>query len=137
MQGEVAVMNETIRIMIVDDHEVVRRSLNTALSFFDDLVLIGDAADGQEAVDLSERLRPDVILMDVLMPRMDGLEATRTILARSPGTRVLVLTSQALNGVPEAALEAGAVGCVSKDVSTEELAEMLRSTARYCPVPSF
>jgi DNA-binding NarL/FixJ family response regulator len=120
--------------MVVDDHDVVRRSLAMLLSTFEDLLLVGDAADGREAVELTGLVCPDVILMDVVMPRMDGIAATRAVLSRCPETRILVLTSHGVSGVREAAREAGASGCISKDATTLELAEALRSVARGQPV---
>ena len=123
-------MNEgegRIRVMLVDDHAVVRRGLAAFLMAFDDLELVGEAADGSEAVRVCERVRPDVVLMDLVMPEMDGAAATRTIRERFPNVQVIALTSFKEDDLVQGALEAGAIGYLLKNVSTDELADAIRS----------
>jgi len=118
---------ERIRVMLVDDHAVVRSGLAAFLMAFDDLELVGEAADGSEAVRVCERVRPDVVLMDLVMPEMDGATATRTIRERFPNIQVIALTSFKEDDLVQGALEAGAIGYLLKNVSTYELAEAIRS----------
>ena len=100
----------TIRVMLVDDHAVVRSGLSAFLLAFDDLELVGDAADGAEALNLCSRVRPDVVLMDLVMPRMDGATATRAIREKYPDTQVIALTSFKEDELVQDALKAGAIG---------------------------
>ena len=93
--------------MVVDDHAVVRSGLTAFLQAIDDLELVGEAADGREAVQLAERIRPDVILMDLYMPVMDGLAATRAIVGAYPHVRIIILTSFVEERIIQSALEAG------------------------------
>lgn len=116
-----------IRVMLVDDHQMVRNGLGTFLAVYDDLELVGEAKDGEEALILFERTRPDVVLMDLKMPHMDGVEATRALLERAPEVRVVALTSFKDDDLVEAALEAGAIGYLLKDVRAEALADAIRS----------
>ena len=116
-----------IRVLIVDDHPMVRRGLATFLRVYDDLELAGEAAGGQEAVQLCARLRPDVVLMDMAMPEMDGAAATRLIRKQSEAVRVIVLTSFKDETMIQSALQAGAIGYLLKDVSSEELAQAIRA----------
>jgi len=116
-----------IRVLIVDDHPMVRRGLATFLQVYDDLELAGEAAGGQEAVQLCARLRPDVVLMDMAMPEMDGAAATRLIRKQSEAVRVIVLTSFKDETMIQSALQAGAIGYLLKDVSSEELAQAIRA----------
>ena len=118
-----------IRVVIADDHPLLRRGLETALQLHGDIELVAQAADGAEAVAICERLRPDVILMDLVMPGMDGTAATREILHRCPGTRVLVLTSYSDDALIQEALNAGAIGYLMKDISGAQLAEAIRRAA--------
>ena len=115
-----------IKVMLVDDHMVVRSGLSTVLSVYDDLRLIGEAGDGEEAIRLCERLQPDVILMDLLMPKMDGVTTIKTIKTRWPQIQIIALTSFKEKEYVEGALKAGANGYLFKDVSAEELVNSVR-----------
>ncbi|QYG11629.1 MULTISPECIES: response regulator transcription factor [Microbacterium] len=117
---------DTIRLLIADDQALVRGALGALLELEPDLTVVGMAADGAEAVRLAEELRPDVCLMDIQMPGMDGVEATRRIRQASEGTRVLVVTTFARPGYLRSALDAGASGFIVKDTPAEELAEAVR-----------
>lgn len=121
--------NSPIRILIVDDHDVVREGLQTFLSEEDDLVVVGEASNGLEAVKLAGSLRPDVILMDLLMPGMDGVEATRRIRTANPAANVLVLTSYADHQHVRDAVQAGAIGYILKDVLKSDLLQAIRHAA--------
>jgi two-component system, NarL family, response regulator LiaR len=116
-----------IRVMLVDDHTMVRRGLATFLKVFDDLELAGEAANGQSAVQLCAELKPDVILMDMVMPDMDGATATRLIRKKFPDVQVLALTSFKEEILVQSALQAGAIGYLLKDVSADELAQAIRA----------
>ena len=116
-----------IRVMLVDDHAVVRRGLSTFFLTSDDLQLVGEAAGGEEAVRLCESLQPDVVLMDLVMPGMDGAEATRTIRERWPHIRVIALTSFETDELVQGALQAGAISYLLKNVTALELAEAIRA----------
>ncbi|WP_336501232.1 response regulator transcription factor [Microbacterium paraoxydans] len=115
-----------IRLLIADDQALVRGALGALLDLEPDLQVQGLAADGAEALRLAEELQPDVCLMDIQMPRVDGVEATTRIRAVSPQTRVLVVTTFARPGYLRAALDAGASGFVVKDTPAEELAAAVR-----------
>ncbi|MFJ2533125.1 response regulator [Microbacterium maritypicum] len=117
---------DAIRLLIADDQALVRGALGALLELEPDLTVVGMAADGAEAVRLAEELRPDVCLMDIQMPGMDGVEATRRIRQASAGTRVLVVTTFARPGYLRSALDAGASGFIVKDTPAEELAEAVR-----------
>jgi NarL family two-component system response regulator LiaR len=116
-----------IRVLLVDDHLMVRRGLATFLKVFDDLELAGEAADGVEAVQLCTRLQPDVVLMDMVMPEMDGATATHLIRQQFPAIQVLALTSFKEDKLVQNALQAGAIGYLLKDVSADELAQAIRA----------
>jgi two-component system, NarL family, response regulator LiaR len=116
-----------IRVLVVDDHTMVRRGLATFLKVFDDLLLAGEAASGQEAIQQVAQLQPDVVLMDMVMPDMDGAAATRLIRKQSPLTQVLALTSFKEEILVQSALQAGAIGYLLKDVSADELAQAIRA----------
>lgn len=116
-----------IRVMVVDDHTMVRRGLATILKVFDDLELAGEAANGQTAIDLCARIQPDVILMDMVLPGMDGATATRLIRKQSPSVQVLALTSFKEESLVQSALQAGAIGYLLKDVSADDLAQAIRA----------
>jgi NarL family two-component system response regulator LiaR len=116
----------TIRVMLVDDHAVVRSGLSAFLLAYDDLELAGEAGSGEEAVRLCERIQPDVVLMDLVMPGMDGAQATQAIRERCPAIQVIALTSFKEQELVEGALEAGAIGYLLKNVSAGELARAVR-----------
>jgi NarL family two-component system response regulator LiaR len=116
-----------IRVLVVDDHTMVRRGLATFLKVFDDLELAGEAAGGQEAIQLCAKVQPDVVLMDMVMPDMDGATATRLIRKQSPLLQVIALTSFKEENLVQGALQAGAIGYLLKDVSADELAQAIRS----------
>jgi two-component system, NarL family, response regulator LiaR len=116
-----------IRVLIVDDHPVVRRGVAFSLLAFDDIQLVGEAATGEEAVRLCGELLPDVVLMDMMMPGMDGATATRILRDRYPGVRVLALTSFQEADLIRRALQAGAIGYLLKDMDIDELAGAIRA----------
>ena len=113
--------------MIVDDHSVVRSGLKAFLLAFDDLGLAGDAASGAEAIRLSEELKPDVVLMDLVMPEMDGPAAISAIRERLPGTQFIALTSFPEEDLVQRALQAGAISYLLKNVSADDLAQAVRA----------
>ncbi len=119
--------DDAIRVLIVDDHAVVREGLRRFLALQDGIEVAGEAADGDEAVAAAERLGPDVILMDLVMPRRDGVSAMRALRDRAPSARVIVLTSFLDDGRLMPALQAGAAGYLLKDVEPSELARAVRS----------
>jgi DNA-binding NarL/FixJ family response regulator len=119
-----------IRVLVADDHPVVRHGLCTMLEIEDDFVVVGRAADGEEAVEQARLTRPDIILLDVQMPRMDGIEALRRIRADDPEARVIVLTTYRNEDYIFPSLAAGASGYLLKDASREELAGAIRAVAR-------
>ena len=116
-----------IRVLIVDDHAVVREGLRTFLQLQDGVEVIGEAADGEQAVHRAVELDPDVILMDLVMPKLDGVSAMRALRARAPRSRVLVLTSFLDDDRLMPAIQAGAAGYLLKDVEPAELARAIRA----------
>ncbi len=120
-------MAEQIRILIVDDHAVVREGLRAFLDLQDGFEVVGEAGDGEEAVGAAERLRPDVVLMDLVMPRRDGVAAMRELRGRVPGARVIVLTSFLDEDKLLPALRAGAAGYLLKNAEPEELERAVRA----------
>ncbi|MFC8144594.1 response regulator [Streptomyces collinus] len=120
-------MADAIKVLLVDDHQVVRRGLRTFLEVQDDIEVVGEAADGAEGVDRAEELKPDVILMDVKMPGMDGVDALRRLRELANPARVLVVTSFTEQRTVVPALRAGAAGYVYKDVDPDALAGAIRS----------
>ena len=126
-------MSEPIRVMIVDDHGMVRRGLAAYLSNETDLQLVGEARDGQEAIDTCRELQPDVILMDLVMPESGGVAATRTIRQRWPQVQIIALTSFQEKDLVQEALQAGAISYLLKNVSGEDLAAAIRSAVAGRP----
>ncbi|MCL4248019.1 MAG: response regulator transcription factor [Anaerolineae bacterium] len=118
---------KTIRVAIVDDHAIVRSGLANFLRAFDDLEFVGEADNGAEALDLCRRLLPDVVLMDLVMPKMSGVEATAAICRKYPSIQVLVLTSFDDENFVQEALRAGAIGYLLKNASIHVMAEAIRS----------
>jgi len=118
------------RVMLVDDHEVVRLGLMTLINDRDDMAVVGEAGDAASAVREAERLKPDVILMDIRMPGEGGIEATRQIMARLPAMRIVMLTSFADDELLVRAISAGAVGYVLKQVGNAELLRAIAAAAR-------
>lgn len=119
-----------IRVLLVDDHHVVRKGLCALLTTEADIEVVGEAATGAEAVHEADRLRPDVVVMDLVMPGMDGVEATTEILARHPSAKVLVLTSFGTDARLFPAVKAGALGYLLKDTSPEDLVKAIRQAAQ-------
>lgn len=119
-------MSRPIRVLIVDDHAMVRKGLVAILKNMPELELAGEARDGQEAITCCGQLKPDVVLMDLVMPELGGVAATRTIHQRWPNIRVIALTSFQERELVQDALQAGAIGYLLKNVSGDELAEAIR-----------
>jgi len=119
--------SQPIRVMLVDDHTMVRRGLATFLKIFDDLQLVGEADSGEAAIQLCAEALPDVILMDMVLPEMDGAACTRVIRQRFPQVQVIALTSFKTGELVQNALEAGAIGYLLKDVSANELVRAIRA----------
>jgi DNA-binding NarL/FixJ family response regulator len=120
----------TIRVLIADDQELVRAGFSMIIDSRDDLDVVGEAGDGVQAVALTRSLRPDVVLMDVRMPRMDGIEATRQLVAAGSPARVIILTTFDLDEPVFAALRAGASGFLLKDTRPDDLTAAVRVVAR-------
>lgn len=120
----------TIRVLVADDQPLMRTAYDMTLRGEEDMELVGEAADGQEAIEQARRLRPDVILMDVRMPVLDGVEATRIVGAESPSVKILILTTFDLDEYVVEALRAGASGFLLKDVRPDELVQAIRIVAR-------
>jgi len=118
--------SEPIRVLLVDDHAIIRSGLGAVLLAHDDLDLAGEASNGEEALRMCEQLQPDVVLMDLMMPGMDGTTATRAIRERWPQIHVIVLTSFKEKDLVEEALKAGAISYLLKNVSAEELVLAIR-----------
>jgi two-component system, NarL family, response regulator LiaR len=121
-------MTETrpIRVMTVDDHEILRGGIRFSLLAFDDLEFVGEARSGEEALRLCSELRPDVVLMDMSMPGMDGVETTQALLARLPQAQVLTLSSFHDPEMVQRAMQAGAIGYLVKGISADRLAQAIR-----------
>ena len=125
-----ALHSPRMRVLIVDDHQVVRQGLRTFLELQDDMQVIGEAADGDSAVEMARELRPDVVLMDLVMPGMDGIAATEQIVAAGLPTKVIVLTSFTEDDRVFPAIEAGASSYLLKDVTPDALVEAVRAVHR-------
>lgn len=123
-------MSEVIRVLIVDDHTIVRKGICALLAEIAGIEVVGEAADGQAAIAQAERLCPDVILMDLAMPRLDGIEATRQIKASQPESRILVMTSFATDDKVLPAIKAGALGYLLKESAPEDLVEAIHQIHR-------
>ena len=118
-----------VRLMLVDDHKALRQGLRRSLEEEEGFSIVGEAADGDEAVRMAPVVQPDVILMDVSMPDMDGVEATRRILQADPSRRVVMLTMHVDKDIIESAIKAGAVGYLTKDCSIDEIIEAVKMAA--------
>jgi NarL family two-component system response regulator LiaR len=116
----------SIRVVVVDDHLLVRSGLRAVLQIFDDILVVADADSGARAVAVCRRERPDVVLMDLVMPDMNGVEATKQVLEACPGVRVVALTSFTDEALVEDTLRAGAIGYLMKNVSADQLADAIR-----------
>lgn len=121
---------DPITVMLIDDHRVVRQGLSDFLELQEDIDIVGEAGSGEDGVQLARELLPDVVLMDLVMPGIDGVETTRRIKAVSPSTRVIVLTSFADDDKVFPAIKAGAISYLLKDISPEELAHAIRAAQR-------
>lgn len=121
---------DPITVMLIDDHRVVRQGLRDFLELQDDIEIVGEAASGEEGVALAREVLPDVVLMDLVMPGIDGVETTRRLKAASPSTKVIVLTSFADDNKVFPAIKAGAISYLLKDVSPEDLAHAIRAAQR-------
>ncbi|MGA2763581.1 MAG: response regulator transcription factor [Spirochaetia bacterium] len=126
-------MKKTIRILIADDHGIVRKGIKALLATEKDMQVVGEAENGAEAVEKAASLSPDVVLMDLVMPEMDGIEATRRITAAQQETKILVLTSFAADDKVFPAVKAGALGYLLKDSTPEQLLEAIRQVHRGEP----
>ena len=122
-----------IRVLLTDDHAIVRKGVRALLATERDIQVVGEACDGEEAVAQAEALRPDVILMDLVMPKLDGIEAISQVMAKLPSTRILVLTSFAADEKVFPAIKAGALGYLLKDSGPEELLGAIRQVHRGEP----
>jgi two-component system, NarL family, response regulator LiaR len=119
--------NQPIQVLIVDDHAMVRKGMKALLSEYPDINVVGEAANGAKAIELVDRLDPDVVLMDLAMPVMDGIEATRRIIEAHPDGRIIVLTSYSGDEKLFPAIKAGALGYLVKDAQPEELVQSIRN----------
>lgn len=126
-------VSSPIRVMIVDDHAMVRRGLAAFLKTKVDLELVGEASDGEEALEMCEQVQPDVVLMDLVMPKVDGTSATRAIRERWPHVQVIALTSFQEKKLVQEALQAGAISYLLKNVSVDDLAEAIRAACAGQP----
>lgn len=121
--------NRHISLILADDHTIVRQGFRRLLEFESDFEVVGEAQEGRDAVQLVRRLHPTVVLMDIAMPRLNGLEATRQILAEDPKARIIILSAHSDDAYVDGAIEAGAAGFLQKQTSAEELCQAIRSVA--------
>ncbi len=126
--------NQPIQVLIVDDHTMVRQGMKALLQEYEDIHVIGEAANGLKAIELVDRLKPDVVLIDLAMPVMDGVEAIKRIMAAHPDQRIIVLTSYAGDDKLVPVIKAGAMGYIVKDAQPEELIQSIRDV--YAGEPS-
>ncbi len=126
-------MTAPIRVLIADDHAIVRKGIRALLATEPDIEVVGEAGDGAEALGLVQALGPDVVLMDLVMPKLDGIEATRQIAAKQPGSRILVLTSFAADDKVFPAIKAGALGYLLKDSEPEVLVDAIHQVHQGQP----
>jgi NarL family two-component system response regulator LiaR len=127
-------MNEPVRLLIVDDHVFVRKGIRALLETEEDILVVGEAQDGAEALDRIEELNPDVILLDLLMPKMNGIEVIEHTIARDPSARILVLTSFVADDKVFPAIKSGALGYLLKDSQPSELIEAIRQVHSSNPL---
>ena len=120
-------MGEKIKVVVADDHDVVRRGISSYLNITLDIVITGEACNGEEAVEICEKTKPDVVLMDLVMPVKDGIEATKEILASHPDIKVIALTSYKEADMVQDIMRVGAMGYLLKNISGKELADAIRS----------
>jgi two-component system, NarL family, response regulator LiaR len=118
-----------ISVVIVDDHEMVRRGLSDFLRIFPEFEMIGEAADGEEAIKVCSKKKPDIVLMDLVMPRMNGVEAIRRILTHQPEIKIIALSSYDDENLVPSALDAGAISFLQKNVTVNELADAIRKAS--------
>jgi two-component system response regulator NreC len=123
-------VSDRVKILLADDHTIVRQGLKLILSAHSDLEVVGEAANGREAVELAEKLRPDIVLMDVQMPELNGIDATKKMVAANPRIRILVLSMHKESVYVREILKAGARGYILKDAIDTELLNAVRSVAR-------
>ena len=119
-----------IRVLIVDDHDILRMGLAVFFESHDEFILVGEANNGQQAVELCDQLQPDVVLMDIMMPVMDGIAATQIITRKNPQIAVVMLTSSFAGGREKEAREAGAQGYLQKNITSAKIAETIRAAAQ-------
>ena len=122
--------SDPLRVLVVDDERLVRLGIRAALERQPDLVVIGEAGTGYEAIQICRQTRPDVILMDIAMPELDGVEATKRLMSTPPFARIIMLTTFDLDEYVYAALKAGAIGFLTKDTPPEYIADAVRNAAR-------
>ena len=122
-------MNRKIKVLVADDHELVRAGLKSVIDLEDDMACVGMAADGAQAVKVAEKVRPDVVVMDLMMPKLGGLEATEQLVSKLPEVRVLILTSFGSADELQRALDAGADGALLKSTPNRELLKSIRRLA--------
>lgn len=128
------IIKDPIKLLVVDDHPIVRRGLITEINLDREMLVVGEAVDGNEAVTLYKSLKPDVVLMDIIMPNLDGIEATREILQLDPEARILILTSYVDEEKILEAVKAGALGFIYKDKHPDEVLAAIRDIANNIPV---